>query len=270
LPVPTIQESRTDIGLLVMEDLGDRSLETALLAHPAAFETDRAPPDLLVEAVDLAASVATLGTPILARSSRAAGPSLDAARFRFEMTFFLEHFVRGHLGRPSTPEALEAALDGLADDAASSPHLVLCHRDFHSRNLIVRPSGRLAMVDIQDARWGPDAYDLASLLRDAYLPIPDDWVDPLVERFVERCSGAVGDPIAFRTRFHLVATQRMLKALGSFGYLSRIRGPRYLTSIPPTVARLRRSLPSHPATARLLSILEEAGALPADPEALEN
>ena len=56
---------------------------------------------------------------------------------------------------------------------AETPERVFCHRDFHSRNLMVLTDGSLAMVDIQDARWGPLTYDLASLLRDAYMRIDD-------------------------------------------------------------------------------------------------
>lgn len=263
LPVPAILDARTDLGFLVIEDLGDTSLERALLADSEWFEPNRRPPDLLLQAIDLAADVARLGTPVLAASSRSSGPALDAARFRFEMAFFLEHFARGHLGRTGPFELLEAALARLAGRAADSPRLVLCHRDFHSRNIIVRPSGGLAMVDIQDARWGPDSYDLASIVRDAYLPVPDEWVDPLLRQYIARSEGAIENEPAFRARFHVVATQRMLKALGSFGYLARVRGPRYLTSIPPTVGRLRRSMPAHPETAELLQLLESAGALPA-------
>ena len=263
LPVPAILEVRTEIGLLVLEDLGDASLESALLSDPAAFHPDREPPDLLLRAVDLAADVARLGTPALAASDRATGPALDAARFRFEMDFFLENFVSGHLGRTARGADLARRLWELATIAAESGPKVLCHRDFHSRNLMVRPSRDLVMVDIQDARWGPDTYDLASIVRDAYLPIPDEWVAGLVSRYVDRV-GLVEGQAALRERLHIVSTQRMLKALGSFGYLARIRGPRYLASIAPTVGRLRRSMPTHTLTAVVLAELDRAGALPPD------
>jgi hypothetical protein len=263
LPVAAILESHTEIGLLLLEDLGDTSLESALLAEPGAFLTEGQPPDLLLRAVDLAADVSRSGTPVLATSDRAGGPALDVARFRFEMEFFLENFVSGHLGRPARDPALASALAELATLAAESGPKVLCHRDFHSRNLMVRPPGELALVDIQDARWGPDSYDLASIVRDAYLPIPDAWVEPLVRRYLVRMLGTAGDA-AFRERLHVVSTQRMLKALGSFGYLARVRSQRYLASIAPTVGRLRRSMPAHPFTASLLADLDRTGALPLD------
>jgi N-acetylmuramate 1-kinase len=266
LPVPAILECHPEVGILLLEDVGDDSLESVLLADRAGFAADREPPKLLVRAVELAAEVGRLGSPALAASDRANGPALDAERFRYEMSFFLKHFVAGHLRRPNVDRALESALFELADRAAKGP-TVLCHRDFHSRNLMVR-SGDLVMVDIQDARWGPDTYDLASIVRDAYLPIPEKWVGVLVKRFVDRF-GSVENLHSFFERFLLVATQRMIKALGSFGYLAHAKNPRYLASIGPTVARLRTAMPNHPQTAALLERLEAAGALPPNDQVAE-
>ena len=84
------------------------------------------------------------------------------------------------------PDDLGRALHELADRAAASPRKVLCHRDFHSRNLMLPPDHSLAMVDIQDARWGPDSYDLASILRDAYIEMVISEIIPLIdERYPE-------------------------------------------------------------------------------------
>ena len=58
-------------------------------------------------------------------------------------------------------------------ELAAEPR-VLCHRDYHSRNLMLR-GDRLFIIDFQDARLGPDTYDLASLLRDSYVDLPGPW-----------------------------------------------------------------------------------------------
>ena len=103
--------------------------------------------------------------------------------------------------------------------------------------------GGLAMVDIQDARWGPDTYDLASLLRDAYVDIPERWIEPLLKQFQSAVAPG-DDPISFRRRFDHVSAQRMIKALGTFGYQATVLGRRsYLSAVPRTVARLERLLP---------------------------
>ena len=261
LPAAEITAMLPDAGALVLSDLGDRSLESALLAakaDPAAFER------LYAKAVDLAAAIAVRGTRALRRSSRAAGPALDAERFRFEMSFFIEHYVEGLLGRKNVAPSLGPALFELADRAAATPR-VMCHRDFHCRNIMVLSDGALAMVDIQDARWGPDTYDLASLLRDAYMDLEEELVVELVERYRSALPDPP-EPTAFRSRFDVVAAERMVKALGTFGYQIHIRGQaRYRDAIPRTLNRLRHFLPAMEGGSALLALLDGAEALTLPP-----
>lgn len=251
LPVPKILEIAPSPGCLVLQDLGDETLEAALLGStsPARRET------LYRQAVELCMGIATRGTRALEASSRAAGPALDEERFRFEMAFFLEHYA----GRPASdpPDSLAQRLFELADLAASGPR-VFCHRDFHSRNLLVRGDG-LAMVDIQDARWGPDTYDLASLLRDAYVEIDEGLVEAMLEVYARSLLGE-----GLRSRFEVVCVERMIKALGTFGYQVRTLGRRrYVSAIERTVRRLRTILPGLGALAALTGELDAAGLLEA-------
>jgi aminoglycoside/choline kinase family phosphotransferase len=261
LPVAEVLDRSGEAGCLLLEDLGDRLLEGALLSAPRN-EARR----LLETAVDLAAEVAGRGTPALRASERADGPALDPARFRFEMDFFLEHWAAGLLGRADAPGALRNSLYSLADSAAKTPSPVLCHRDFHSRNLMLLDDGGLAMVDIQDARWGPDSYDLASLLRDAYAEVNEGWLDGLIERYLGRLTDPP-DPERFRRRFERVAHQRMIKALGTFGYQTAVRGSdRYLDAARRTVDRLRTASPASAELRRLGEELERAGLLVDPPD----
>jgi len=255
LPIARILDVEPDPGCLILDDLGDICLESRLRNAPGG-----GPPPLLRDAVELAAAVADRGTPVLADSPRAAGPALDAERFRYEMDFFLEHFVVGLRGGPPPSGELRQELHHLAETAADTPRRVLCHRDFHSRNLMLRPDGALVMVDIQDARWGPDSYDLASILRDAYAPLEDAWIDPLIDHYLDRVGGRVGRA-EFRERFQIVAAQRMIKALGSFGYLTRAGRTRYKGAIAPTLERLSRLLPGFQPTRRLHGLLVAEGIL---------
>ena len=70
----------------------------------------------------------------------------------------------------------------IADELASEPR-VLCHRDYHSRNLMLH-GGTLHIIDFQDARMGPDTYDLVSLLRDSYVDLTDVELDELIAYFL--------------------------------------------------------------------------------------
>src|SRR5262249_37939035 len=150
--------------------------------------------------------------------------------------------------------ALEREWHTVAAELAAEPR-VLCHRDYHSRNLMVR-DGRLYVIDFQDARMGPDTYDLVSLLRDSYVDITEQEVAELIEYFLELRDRARADGDAFRRRFDLMALQRNLKALGTFGFQTMSRqNPVYVQYIPRTLEYARTTLAKYPRFARLREIL---------------
>ena len=86
-------------------------------------------------------------------------------------------------------EVLREEFGEMIEELASEPR-VLCHRDYHSRNLMYHQE-RLYIIDFQDARMGPDTYDLASLLRDAYVDLPEQTVNDLLTYFLA-LKGATG------------------------------------------------------------------------------
>ena len=128
----------------------------------------------------------------------------------------------------------------IVDELAAEPR-VLCHRDYHSRNLMWHDD-TLYVIDFQDARMGPDTYDLVSLLRDSYVDLPDAAVDDLIDYFValdpRQRPTAPSDP-EFRRRFDLMALQRNLKALGTFGYQTTTREQPGLHAVRAPHAGLR-------------------------------
>lgn len=256
LPVARVHEVLPEAGALIMEDLGDLTLETAIDQARSGRHPSR--DTLYRKAVLMAADISTRGSETLRRSERAQGPALDEERFMFEMNFFLEHYVGSFLGRPDPGKRVREAVEDLARTTASHPR-VLCHRDYHSRNIMVLPEGALAMVDIQDARWGPDSYDLASLLRDAYVDVEEREVDECFDLY-RRQIEASSDTTELRERFDVVAAQRMLKALGTFGYqVAVLRRARYQNAIPRTVKRLARLLPGCTPTNALGELLLRNG-----------
>jgi hypothetical protein len=155
---------------------------------------------------------------------------------------------------------------------------VLAHRDYHSRNVMVLGSAKtpghrnLRVLDFQDARMGNVFYDLASLLRDSYVTLPEDAVADLHYAWRHAATaelrGAAGDPGAFACRFDLAALQRNVKAIGTFGNQAHNCGKRiYLRFIPPTVTHLRGNFERNPPMRALagkllpiLSALEEKAA----------
>jgi N-acetylmuramate 1-kinase len=156
-------------------------------------------------------------------------------------------------------EAWNAVLDSLADTEQS---LVL--RDYHSPNIIWREAktgnDRIGLIDFQDAVFGPSAYDVASLARDARVDISVELEVSIVEAYVTRRKelGAFDEP-AFINAFAIMAAQRNAKILGIFHRLNRRDGKSaYLKHLPRVEAYFGRSL-TEPAMAPVADMLKNHG-----------
>lgn len=165
--------------------------------------------------------------------------ALDRERLRFEMDFFLLHFLKGLLNRP-LGGALREGLHTLADGVADYPQ-ALAHRDFHTENILRSPAGERVLIDYQDALLAPRCYDAASLYVDAYRK-PDREGEGRIERRVLERTGAS------REEFRRTALQRVLKALGTFGYqVTHRRKARYLAAARRSAVQAGRLLECAPA-----------------------
>ncbi|HKY32736.1 MAG TPA: phosphotransferase [Candidatus Polarisedimenticolia bacterium] len=237
-PVPQIVASYPAEGILVVQDLGDETLQTVLGSCDGSRRRF-----LYLQAVQMIAFLQGEGTRSLAPELPATRTFLDRERLLFELRFFAEHYAGGLLGSPLT-SAQQAELDdwfvALATEVGGYRR-VLCHRDYHSRNLMVK-GDRLYMVDFQDARLGPFTYDLASLARDSYVSLPEDLVAELVE-FHREATAAPEGPGAFATAFRRTCLQRNIKAIGTFASQAVLRGNRgYLRYIPRALGSIRAHL----------------------------
>ncbi|MBM3299311.1 MAG: phosphotransferase [Deltaproteobacteria bacterium] len=240
LSVPKIYLHDPKAGLLVIEDLGDDLLETVV-----ERSKDSRIRDLYVFAVDLLVRMRhrTRGLEPLCGAHRLA---FDQQKLMEELHFFMTHFVKG-LCRMSPSESAEADLETffatISSMLASQPR-IFTHRDFHSRNLILHRD-RLVMIDFQDARMGPAQYDLASLLRDSYVTLPEDLVSELLNYYMHEFPNT--DQDQFRYVFDVMSLQRNIKALGTFGYQIYMRhASRYASSIPRTAAYVARNIQQYP------------------------
>lgn len=241
LPVPEVLDVDGARGIVLLADLGDLTLQEALRT---ATESDRAA--FYREAIDgLVRLQAASATP--PRPAPCFELAFDEEKLGGELDFFVRHFLEAHRGRTLSEEhraELAAAFHGLCSEIASWPR-ALCHRDYHSRNLMVHGGG-LWWIDYQDARLGPATYDLASLLRDSYVDLDEGFVAERAEEFRLRALPSERRP-DFLRRLELTAVQRNLKALGTFGHQATARdNPVYLPYIPRTLASARRHLARHP------------------------
>jgi N-acetylmuramate 1-kinase len=250
LPVPSILGHSDELGILALQDLGDVTLQAHLgVASPAEHAA------LYRQAVALIELLQRRGAELQSSRYLPYGIAFDVDKLTWELDFFVRHFVEGYRGVPlaaSERAALAEEWSAVAGELASET-AVLCHRDYHSRNLMLS-DGSLHIIDFQDARMGPDTYDLVSLLRDSYVDLTDREVDELIAYFLA-LKGRAGDE-DFRRRFDVMALQRNFKALGTFGYQTMTRqNPVYIQYIPRTLRYARDNLERYPRFARLRELL---------------
>lgn len=254
LPVPRVRDEAADLGILALDDLGDLTLQAHVASAPTTTDQPR-----YERAVDFVAVMQQRGAALADARFIPYGLAFDVEKLMWEMDFFLRHFLQAFRRVELTAAslaALRAHLLALVEELAAEPR-VLCHRDYHSRNLMV-DGDNLWIIDFQDARMGPDTYDLASLLRDSYVDMPAAMFDALLARFV-RAAGITSGPAAFRERFDRMALQRNLKALGTFGHQAVARAnPAYAQYVPRTLAYVRENLSTHPRFGNLHDVLAES------------
>ena len=251
VPIPNVLGHAEDLGILALDDLGDVTLQAHLgAATPAEHAA------LYRQSVALVATLQKRGAELESPAYLPYGVAFDVEKLTWEMDFFIKHFLEAYRGVLLADDERGALRDELAvmvDTLAAEPR-VLCHRDYHSRNLMLH-GALLYIIDFQDARMGPDTYDLVSLLRDSYVDLPEQTVAELIAYFLA-LKGESGKEQEFRARFDLMALQRNLKALGTFGYQTTARrNPVYIQYIPRTLRYVRTNLEQLPAFANLRDML---------------
>ena len=256
IPVPAILCDDSPHALVLLEDLGDVTLQDALqgASREQVARAYREALDILL-ALQHPVSVAPRGGCVAFRLA------FDVEKLMWELDFFLTHMIKQLCSRQLTPTD-EAALRGqfwrLSNLLACQPR-VLTHRDYHSRNLMCH-QGRLRVIDFQDARLGPCQYDLASLLYDAYVVLPGDLREALLAHYCERKAAIDGyrDHDGFLRVFDYMCLQRHLKALGTFAFQIAVkRNQRYTSAIPTTLGYIQDNLAKHPELHQLRRLLEE-------------
>ena len=251
VPIPTVLGHADDLGVLALADLGDVTLQAHLGAASAAEHAA-----LYRQAVALIATLQRRGADLASPEYLPYAIAFDVEKLTWELDFFIKHFIEAYRGVViATPlqEELRREFAVIVETLAAEPR-VLCHRDYHSRNLMLH-SGELYIIDFQDARMGPDTYDLASLLRDSYVDLPEETVSELIAYFLA-LNGRTGEEREFRQRFDMMAVQRNLKALGTFGYQTTARrNPVYIQYIPRTLRYVRKNLDQLPQFGKLRELL---------------
>ena len=257
VPVPRILGHSDELGIIALQDLGDVTLQAHL---GAAAPTEHAA--LYRQAVAFIETLQRRGAELASTDFLPYGIAFDVEKLTWELQFFVRHFLEAYRGASlsaASREALATEFASIVEELAAEPR-VLCHRDYHSRNLMLH-EGALHIIDFQDARLGPDTYDLVSLLRDSYVDFTDAQVEELVAYFLALKMRGAADAAYeadFRRRFDVMALQRNIKALGTFGFQTASRGNTvYIQYIPRTLNYVRANLARYDRFGRLRSVLAD-------------
>jgi aminoglycoside/choline kinase family phosphotransferase len=230
LPVPELLGVSEERRWVLLEDLGD--------CHLCDLNTDERR-ERYAEALEMLARVHAIEGEDALPFRRC----FDEEWIRFELSLFVEQLPSGTLR-----DELADALGELARDIAQLPR-VMCLRDYQSQNLMIDSRGRLRLLDYQDALLAPAELDLAALLHDSYVAMPEVVREEGLAHYV-RCTGGE----LHRERFAMLTVQRKCKDFSRFRYVSEAKGDfRY----EPYIESARAA------------ILHELGGLPAEHAALK-
>lgn len=249
LHVPKVAARDLEQGFLLIEDLGSR-LYLDVLDDTNA---DR----LYGDAMD---ALLAMQTRVDARDLPAFDHPVLVAGLEVMPQWFLERHL-GHTPSCGAWDVLEAAFDVIIRNALAQPR-VFVHRDYHSRNLLVTDANNPGIVDFQGALHGPLTYDLASLLRDAYIAWPRERVEGWVEAYRQRLLHAgmldAGvDTTHFQRWFDLTGLHRHVRVLGQFYRLWYRDGkPGYLKDVPQVYRYVVEVASSYPELRDFAALLQ--------------
>ncbi len=234
---PKIYYHDPDEGLIWIEDLGERDLfsyrDESWLVRRAFYES----------ALD---EVAKLHRVPEADSRVIRGDlpaEFNAALYLWEQNYFFENCLGRYfkIDQLQTSElAAIPALPEIAERLAGLPR-VLVHRDFQSQNILLR-NGQAYLIDFQGMRPGLAQYDLASLLYDPYVDLAGEERDELIDYYREQqIKNGTTVNGEFDSTLRLCAMQRLMQALGAYGFLGLVKDHKqFLEHIPSAMKSLRR------------------------------
>ena len=252
--VPAILAQDEMRGFLLLDDLGGATYLAALV------EADESKRQSLFS--DAITSLVRLQQIDPLRAATPLG-QYDAALLRREITLFPDWYLDRHLSAALTNDeknALERVYAALIVSALAQP-AVLVHRDYMPRNLMVTPERNPGVIDYQDAVIGPISYDVASLMRDAFLSWEEPQIIDWAARYWDQAKKA-GLPVRadfseFYREMEWMGLQRHLKVLGIFARINYRDGkPKYLADTPRFVRYVRHVAKRYQAFTPLLRLFD--------------
>lgn len=241
---PKIIEEDIEEGYLLLEDFG--STHYLDILNFENFE------ELYKKAIDEIIKMQTASTSDL--------PIYDKNFLIHEMDLMEKWYMKKLLPVSLSNEQkdiINKTLDSIANVVLEQPQGLFVHRDFHSRNIMLKDDSSVAIIDYQDAMQGSITYDLASLLEDSYIEFPREDILKLVLYFRDK-KGLDVDDETFIKWFDFTSMQRHIKVLGIFSRLFKRDGKQgYLQDIPLTLKYLFNTASLYDETKALNRLLKE-------------
>ncbi len=246
IPVPSVLGWFEEERLMVLEDLGDRLLESYLQDTPETLKIS-----FYKKAIDLLILLQIKTSKSPSKACMAYHRSFDETLLNWEFNHFLEYGIedRFQIKVPETErhKFIEWTRP-ISHKIAQSP-ILFVHRDFQSRNLMMKDY-QLYLIDFQDALQGPEVYDLVALLRDSYIVLSMKAVEILMDYYLEKREKEgfpVADKFQFQKLFYLVTLQRKLKDTGRFQFIHTVKkNPNFLVSVPASLGYIREAFEKLP------------------------
>ncbi|CAN7671360.1 phosphotransferase [Acidovorax sp. LjRoot74] len=200
-------------------------------------------------------------------------PAYDEALLRRELALFPDWYLAKHRAVTLDDQqqvTLKSAFDAIVAHNLAAPQ-VYVHRDFMTRNLMapIETGAPLGVLDFQDAVYGPITYDIASLLRDAFISWEEEFIIDITVRYWEKArkvgllgatsaSGWGDDFGEFYRAVEWMGLQRHLKVAGIFARLTLRDGkPKYLADAPRFMAYIRATANRYRQLGPLLKMLDQ-------------
>ncbi len=231
--VPRLIQHDPTHCLVLMEDLGDVDLWSLRNSH---WETRKTLYQTTLTTIHKLHTFPEEDFPSArVRLMESFGPDL----YRWERNYFKDHFVKNVCGieiEPSVEQKLEAELSGLADRLLMTKRCLI-HRDLQSQNVMIR-DGKPFLIDFQGMRFGSPFYDLASLLCDPYVEFDEDQRLDMLLHYYNLSHQDLGWN-NFQKMFWEASAQRLMQALGAYGFLGLNKGLKaFLDHIPAGIRHL--------------------------------
>lgn len=259
LPVPDIDLVDMELGVLILEDLGDELFEHLYLSIEKSFgpaQGDMRVPieQLYHRAIDLMVDMQRSFKQnhydaVTAPRTVATQRSFDRELLRWELAHYVEWGLQAQYGEDvldaDVQQTLGKIFDQLTEELLEIPQTLVL-RDYQSRN-IMHKDGQLYLIDFQDALMGPAIYDLVALLRDSYIELSYVTVHRLVDHYARQGFAAglswCDDAARVQRYFNLQTIQRKLKDAGRFVFIDRVKqNPSFLPYYEPSIGYVRQAL----------------------------